>query len=44
MFCWEASMKFNIKMKLVATATCGLLLSSVAQGAEVKVLASGAWR
>jgi hypothetical protein len=35
-------MKFNIKMKLVATAACGLLLSSVAQGAEVKVLASGA--
>ena len=35
-------MKLNIKMKLVATAACGLLLSSVAQGAEVKVLASGA--
>ena len=35
-------MKFNIKMKLVATAACGLLLSSVAQGAEVKVLASNA--
>jgi molybdate transport system substrate-binding protein len=35
-------MKFNIKMKLVATAACGLLLSSVAQGAEVKVLSSNA--
>ena len=35
-------MKFNIKMRLVATAACGLLLSSVAQGAEVKVLASNA--
>ena len=35
-------MKFNIKMKLVATAACGLLLSSIAQGAEVKVLASNA--
>jgi len=35
-------MKFNIKMKLVATAACGMLLSSVAQGAEVKVLASNA--
>jgi len=34
-------MKFNIKMKLVAAA-CGLLLSSIAQGAEVKVLASNA--
>ena len=33
-------MKLN--MKLVAAAACGLLLSSVAQGAEVKVLASGA--
>ena len=29
-------------MKLVAAAACGLLLSSVAQAAEVKVLASGA--
>jgi len=35
-------MKLNIKMKLVAAAACGLLLSGVAQGAEVKVLASGA--
>jgi molybdate transport system substrate-binding protein len=35
-------MKLNVKMKLVAAAACGLLLSSVAQGAEVKVLASGA--
>src|ERR1051326_7518749 len=35
-------MNFNAKMKLVAAAACGLLLSSVAQGAEVKVLASGA--
>src|SRR5215217_2774486 len=40
----RTSMNFNIKMNLVAAA-CGLLLSSVApgaQGAEIKVLASGA--
>ena len=29
-------------MKLVAAAACGLLLSSIAQAAEIKVLASGA--
>lgn len=31
-----------MKMKLVAAAACGLLLSSVAQAAEIRVLASGA--
>ena len=35
-------MRLNMKMKLVVAAAGGLLLSSVAQGAEVKVLASGA--
>src|SRR4051812_17303182 len=35
-------MKFNIKMKLVAAAAYGLMLSSVAHAVEVKVLASGA--
>ena len=35
-------MTIKMNMKLVAAAACGLLLSSVAQAAEVKVLASGA--
>jgi molybdate transport system substrate-binding protein len=35
-------MTIRMNMKLVAAAACGLLLSSVAQAAEVKVLASGA--
>jgi molybdate transport system substrate-binding protein len=35
-------MNLNIKMMLAAAVACGLLLVSAAQGAEIKVLASGA--
>ena len=35
-------MTTSMTMKLVAAAACGLLLSSIAQAAEIKVLASGA--